>query len=89
MDDQERFSRLMAYAHAFANGKYTLYDKEGKRTEAVYYTDYESDNGLAKDEEGYEEYSCIAFKRISDGTLLEINYHRIPAKVVCDREVIY
>lgn len=37
----------------FPNGKYTLYDKEGKSVEAVYDTDYESDNGLDEDEEGY------------------------------------
>lgn len=84
------FRRLLAYAHAFSNGKYTLYDNEGKSVEAVYDTDYESDNGLDEDEEeGYEEYHCIAFKRISDGGLFEVNYHQIPVKAVCDGEVIY
>lgn len=89
MNNHEMFNRLLAYAHAFTNGKYTLYDKEGKSVEVVYDTDYESDNGLDEDEEGYEEYQCIAFKRISDGDLIEVNYHQIPIKAVCDGEVIY
>lgn len=89
MNNQKMFNRLLAYVHAFSNGKYTLYDNEGKSVEAVYDTDYESDNGLDEDEEGYEEYQCIAFKRISDGGLFEVNYHQIPVKAVCDGEVIY
>lgn len=89
MDNKEMFTRLLAYAHAFCNGKYTLYDYTGKSVETVYDTDYESDNGLDEDEEGYEEYHCILFKRISDGHLIEVNYHQIPAKVECDGNVIY
>ena len=89
MNNQEMFHRLFAYVHAFSNGKYTLYDKDGKSVEAVFDTDYESDNGLDEEEEGFEEYSCIAFKRISDGELFEVNYHQIPVKAVCDGEVIY
>ena len=89
MDNQEMFRRLLAYARAFSNGKYTLYDNEGKSVEAVYDTDYESDNGLDEDEEGYKAYHCIAFKRISDGGLFEVNYHQIPVKAICDGEVIY
>ncbi|MCR5303549.1 MAG: hypothetical protein K6E33_03225 [Lachnospiraceae bacterium] len=85
----ERFEALLSFIHSHINGKYTLYDNEGKSVEAVYDTDYESDNGLDEDEEGYEEYQCIAFKRISDGDLFEVNYHQIPVKAVCDGEVIY
>lgn len=89
MDNQEMFNRLLAYARAFTDGKYTLYDNEGKRVEAVFDTDYESDNGIDEEEEGYEEYPCIAFKKISDGCLFEVNYHQMPAKAVCDGKVIY
>ena len=85
----ERFQTLLEFTHSHINGKYTLYDHEGRSVEAVYDTDYESDNGLDEDEEGYEEYQCIAFKRISDGTLFEVNYHQIPIKAVCDEELIY
>lgn len=85
----ERFEILLTFTHTHINGKYTLYDNKGKFVEAVYDTDYESDNGLDEDEEGYEEYQCIAFKRISDGCLFEVNYHHIPIKAVCDGEVIY
>lgn len=87
--NMERFGTLLKFTHSHINGKYTLYDNEGKFVEAVYDTDYESDNGLDEDEEGYEEYHCIAFKRISDGGLFEVNYHQIPIKAVCDGEVIY
>lgn len=85
----ERFQILLKHTHTHANGKYTLFDNNGNSAEAVYDTDYESDNGLEEDEEGYEEYQCIAFKRISDGTLFEVNYHQIPIKAICDGEVIY
>lgn len=85
----ERFEALLKYVHSHINGRYTLYDNEGKSVDAVYDTDYESDNGLDDDEEGYEEYHSIAFKRISDGTLFEVNYHQIPIRALCDDEVIY
>ena len=85
----QRFETLLKYTHSHSNGKYVLYDNSGKSVEAVYDTDYESDNGLEEDEEGYEEYQCIAFKRISDGTLFEVHYHQIPVKAECDGEEIY
>lgn len=87
--NKQRFEILLQHTHAYANGKYVLYDNTGKSVEAVYDTDYESDNGLDEDEEGYEEYQCIAFKRISDGGLFEVNYHQIPVKVECDGKQIY
>lgn len=71
------------------NSKYTLFDNAGKSVEALYNTDYESDNGLDEDEEGYEEYQCIAFERISAGSMFEVNYHAIPVKAICDGEEIY
>ena len=87
--NRRRFELLLQHTHSHANGKYVLYDNAGKSVEAVYDTDYESDNGLDEDEEGYEEYQCIAFKRISDGSLFEVNYHQIPIKAECDCEQIY
>lgn len=61
----------------------------GQFVEALYDTDFESDNGLDEDEDGYEEFQCILFKRISDGSLFEVNYHKIPVKVICDSDVVY
>ncbi|MCF0229739.1 MAG: hypothetical protein HUJ76_08640 [Parasporobacterium sp.] len=87
--NMDRFDTLLRFTHSHSNGKYTLFDNMGKSVEAVYDTDYESDNGLDEDEEGYEEYQCIAFKCISDGSLFEVNYHQIPVKATCDGEVIY
>ena len=84
----EKFEILLNYAHSHINGLYTFcYNK--KNIEAVFDTDYESDNGLDVDEDEYEEYQCMAFKRISDGSLFEVNYHQLPDKVVCDGEVIF
>ncbi len=85
----EMYEILLKYAHSHVNGKYTFYDSQGKSVDAVYDTDYESDNGLELDEEGYEEYHCMAFKNISSGYLFEVNYHQIPVKAECDGEVIY
>ena len=87
--NKERFSIMLENVHLNENGLYELFDNNGRSVEAVYDTDYESDNGLDEDEEGYEEYQCIVFKRISDGSLFEINYHDIPIKVICDKKIIY
>ena len=87
--NKQRFELLLQHTHTHVNGKYVLYDNTGKSVEAVYDTDYESDNGLDEDEECYEEFQCIAFKRISDGGLFEVNYHQIPVKVECDGKRIY
>lgn len=87
--NKARFETLLKFTHSHANGKYTLFDNTGKSIEVVYDTDYESDNGLEEDEEGFEEYQCIAFKRISDGYMFEVDYHKIPVKAICDGEVIY
>ena len=85
----QKFETLLKYTHSHSDGKYVFYDNSGMSVEAVYDTDYESDNGLEEDEDRYEEYQCIAFKRISDGTFFEVNYHLIPVKAVCDGEEIY
>lgn len=87
--NKERFDILLHYVHTYKNSKYVLYDNNGKFVEVVYDTDYESDNGLDEDEEGYEEYQCIAFKRIDNGNLLEVNYQQIPIKVICDGANVY
>lgn len=87
--NKERFGILLHYVHAHRNGKYVLYDNNERFVEVVYDTDYESDNGLDEDEKEYEEYQCIAFKRIDNGNLLEVNYQQIPIKVICDGENVY
>ena len=87
--NEKRFELLLICTHQHPDGKYVLYDNSGRSVEAVYDTDYESDNGLDEDEEGYEEFQCIAFQRINDGSLFEVNYHQIPVKATCDDEDVY
>jgi hypothetical protein len=84
-----RFEFLLNYVHEHSEGTYCLYDNEGQFIEAVYDTDYESDNGMDEDEDGYEEFQCILFRRISDGSLFEVNYHKIPVKVIFNGNVLY
>jgi len=56
---------------------------------AYYDTEYDSDNGLEEDDPQYEEYYCVLFKKVNDGTLFEVNYHNIPTTVMCgDTHVI-
>ena len=87
--NKQRFETLLEHVHNNENGKYQLYDNNDRFVIAVYDTDYESDNGLDEDEEGYEEYQCIAFKRVDNGELFEVDYHRIPVRVICDGESVY
>lgn len=87
--NMERFNTLLSSVHENENALYVLYDNNNQCVEAVYETDYESDNGLEEGEEGYEEYQCIVFKQISDGSLFEVNYHEIPVKVICDGVTVY
>lgn len=84
-----RFDVLLTYVHSHENGVYTLYDINNNYIEAFYETDYESDNGLDEDDNRYEEYQCIAFRRLSDGVMFEVNYHNIPIKALCDGETVY
>ena len=80
---------LLECVHKHSSSKYLLYDNSGKHVETTYDTDYESDNGLEEDEDGYEEYQCILFRRIPDGALIELNYHNIPVKVIYNGQVLY
>lgn len=83
----ERFIKLLRYLHNNENAVYKLVF-ESNEILAYYDTDYESDNGLDEDEEGYEEYQCIVFKKVNDGTLFEITYHNLPLRILCDKEFI-
>ena len=87
--NQKHFEILLTYTHEHPNGRYILLDNDGEQVEAMYDTDYESDNGLDENEEGYEEYHCILFQRISDQSLFEVNYHFIPIHVICDGMTVY
>ena len=87
--NQERIRILLTYTHNHENGVYRLYDNQNNYVDAYYDTDFESDNGLDEDEDGYEEYQSIVFRRVSDNTLFEVNYHIIPIRVECDGEEVY
>ena len=87
--NKKRFNLLLTFTHQHPNSKYILYDNLERSVEAVYDTDYESDNGLDEDEDSYEEFQCIVFQRIDDGSLFEVNYHQIPIKVTCDGNDVY
>ena len=81
MQNTERFLTLLKYLHSNENAVYKLIFDESEIL-AYYDTDFESDNGLDEDEDGYEEYQCIAFKKVNDGTLFEVNYHNLPTEVI-------
>lgn len=87
--NDKRFELLLQHVHECPTGEYELFDNTGRSVKAVYDTDYESDNGLDDDDDGYEEFQCIAFERIADGVLFEVNHHQIPVKAMCNGQVIY
>lgn len=87
--NQDRMEILLNFTHNHANGIYRLYDNNGNYVDAYYDTDFESDNGLEEDEEGYEEYQSIVFRKVSDNSLFEVNYHLIPVKVEYGGETVY
>ena len=71
---------MLTYLHEHENAVYAL-SFAGEKILTYYDTDFESDNGLDEDEQGYEEYHCIVFKKVSDGTLFEVTYHNFPEAV--------
>ena len=79
-EEQGRFKTLLYYI--FENRR-KVYRIENKNNiiHAYYDTAYESDNDLELDEEGYEELNFIVFRKVSDGTLFEYNYHTLPEAV--------
>ena len=85
----QRFNSILQHVHTHENSTYKLFDNNNHYVEALYDTDYESDNGLDEDEEGFEEYQCIVFKRTDNGNLFEINYHNIPVSILCDEQAVY
>lgn len=87
--NQDRMEILLNYTHNHVSGSYRLYDNNGNYVDAYYDTDFESDNGLEEDEEGYEEYQSIVFRRVSDNSLFEVNYHMIPVKVEYEGDIVY
>ena len=87
--NEQRFALLLDYTHKHTKGKYTLYANDGGFIEAYYDTDFETDNGLEVNEDGYEEYQAIIFRRLTDQTLFEVNCHEIPTAVICDGVVVY
>ena len=87
--EKGNFETLLNYTHNNPNGVYLLFDEKGASIEAVYDTDYETDNGLELSDTQYEEYIGIAFKAVESGNLFEISYKNLPSSVVCDGITIY
>ncbi len=86
-NEEGTFKQLLQFINQHPNDLYTLYCGSTK-TEANYVTDYESDNGLELDDDGYEEYQCIVFKSAENGTLFEINYHTMPDKITSGETIV-
>ena len=80
-EEQGKFLTLLTYLHCHPHSVYTMSMKSEAPILAYYDTDYESDNGLDEDEKGFEEFQCIVFKKVSDGTLFEVNYHNLPEQI--------
>ena len=79
-EEQGRFKTLMYYV--FDNNKKVFKIENNNTVIYAYYdTAYEGDNDLELDEEGYEELNFIVFRKVSDGTLFEYNYHTLPEAV--------
>lgn len=76
------FETLYKFVHQNENKEiYKLIFSDGKEILARYNTDYESDNGLDSEEEGYEEFISIVFENQETKELFELNYHTIPKEM--------
>ncbi len=80
IDKKNLMNKLRAYVEKNRKTIYTLKNKD-KIIKVYLDTAYDSDNGLALDDENYEEYFCILFQKISDGSFVEINYHNLPDEI--------
>ena len=89
LEEEGNFKLLLYYASAHPHTKYTFFDDAGNSITATCDTIYETENGLELDDPDYEEYMGIAFKDEETGTLFEINYHNLPASVLCDGVKLY
>lgn len=81
------FIQLLRYVHRNEDAEYLLVYKGAKR-KALYITDFETDNGLDLDEEGYEEFNAINFEDVETGEQLVVDYHCLPDEVWCNGERI-
>lgn len=86
--ETKAFDLLYNFVHEHSEGVYQLAFKNGAEITAEYDTDYETDNGLEFEEDGYEEYITIIFKNIADNTLFEVNGFNFPDKVIYNGEQI-
>lgn len=79
-NSENRVNVLRSYVEKHRKSLYKLVFKDCT-INAYFNTAYDSDNGLEIDENGYEEYFCIAFQKVNDGTLFEVNYHNLPDEI--------
>ena len=89
--DKEKNTFGVLYAFISRN-PYVPLDIElenGELFQAVFDTDYETDNGLEMDEEGYEEYHAILVRRADTGKLFEITYKNFPKRISANGSVIF
>lgn len=86
--ETKAFDLLYHFVHHHSGGVYRLTFENGSEMTAVYDTDYETDNGLEFEKDGYEEYIAILFKNIADNALFEVNCFNFPDKVLYNGEQI-
>ena len=80
--ETEAFDFLYNFVHKHAEGVYYLTFQDGVQISAEYDTDYETDNGIDIDDDGYEEYIAIVFKNTANNTLFEVtcfSYEQFPS----------
>lgn len=88
-NEEKLMGTLMDFDRKHQGVVYSIQYTDGTEIKAIYDTDFESDNGLDLDEEGYEEYWGVAFelKEIVKegnsvpckvGELFEVNYKNFP-----------
>ena len=82
--EKETFGKLYAFTSTNSDAILTITMNNGIVFNAVFDTDFESDNGLEMSDPRYEEFHAMLLRRIDTGELMEITYHNFPRRITCD-----